>query len=388
MQQRIVLLAGLAAGILALAACGGSDTVAAPAPSAAAGAVDLSGVCPATVSVQTDWYPEAEHGHLYQLLGQDYTIDAKHKSVTGPLMAGGKTTGVNLEIKAGGPAIGYQNVSTQLYQNKDITLGYVGTDDSIQYSKTLPTTAVFAQLNLSPFMIMWDPKTYPDVTDLPQLGAALKAKGGVVRYFSGSAYMKFLIGKGIFDKSVTDGSYDGTPAKFVAGRGKDAQQGFASAEPYIYANQVPAWNKEVKYALLSTTGWTSYASSIAVRNDKLSSLKGCLAKLVPVMQQGLVDFMKTPAPTNELILKLDKAYSKSWPYTLDVANFAVDSMKQNKIVSDGGAAYVGSFDPVRVDEMMKIAGPIFLKSETANPDVKATDLYTNEFLSKTIKLGY
>jgi hypothetical protein len=387
MQQRITLLAGLTTALLALAACGGSEP-AAPAPSAAAGAVDLSGVCPATVSVQTDWYPEAEHGHLYAMLGSDYTIDSKHKSVTGPLMSNGKATGINLEVKAGGPAIGYQNVSTQLYQNKDITLGYVGTDDAIQYSKTLPTTAVLAQLNLSPFMIMWDPKTYPTVTDLPQLGAALKAEGGVVRYFSGSAYMKFLIGKGVFDKSVTDGSYDGTPAKFVAGQGKDAQQGFASAEPFIYANQVPAWNKEVKYALLSTTGWTSYASSISVRNDKLASLTPCLTKLVPVMQQGLVDFMKNPAPTNDLILKLDKAYSRSWPYTLDVADYAVTAMKQNKIVSDGGAANVGSFDPKRVDEMMKIAGPIFLKSATANPDVKATDLYTNQFLSKTIKLGY
>jgi hypothetical protein len=389
MQQRITLVAGISAGMLALAACGGSSGGAAtPAPTAAAGGVDLAGVCPATVSVQTDWYPEAEHGHLYQLLGSDYTIDSKHKSITGPLMSGGKPTGINLEIKAGGPAIGYQNVSTQLYQNKDITLGYVGTDDAIQYSKTLPTTAVFAELNLSPFMIMWDPKKYPTVTDLPQLGAALKANGGVVRYFSGSAYMKYLISKGIFDKSITDGSYDGTPAKFVAGQGKDAQQGFASAEPYIYAHEVPAWDKEVKYALVSTTGWTSYSSSIAVRNDKLSSLSGCLTKLVPVMQQGLVDYMANPGPTNDLILKVDHAYSKSWPYTIDVANFAVTSMKQNKIVSDGGAAFVGSFDPARVDEMLKIAAPIFAKSGTANPEVKATDLYTNQFLSKTIKLGY
>jgi hypothetical protein len=386
--MRIALVALTTAAALALAACGGSAGTTTAAPSAAAGNVNLAGVCPATVSVQTDWYPEAEHGHLYALLGSDYTIDSKHKQVTGPLMANGKPTGVNLQIKAGGPAIGFQNVSTQLYQNKNITLGYVGTDDAIQYSKTLPTTAVFAELNLSPFMIMWDPSTYPSVTTLPQLGQALKAKGGVVRYFSGSAYMKYLVSTGVFDQKITDGSYDGTPAKFVAGQGKDAQQGFASAEPYIYAHQVPAWNRAVKYALLSTTGWTSYASSISVRNDKLASLRGCLAKLVPVMQQGLVDYLKNPAPTNELILTVDHAYSRSWPYTLDVANFAVGSMKQNKIVSDGGAAYVGSLDPVRVEEMLRIAGPIFAESSTAKPGLQATELYTNEFLSKSIALGY
>jgi hypothetical protein len=387
-MQRIALFSVTTAGLLMLAGCAGSDPATAPAPGAAAGAVDLSADCPATVSVQTDWYPEAEHGHLYELLGPEPSIDARRKSVTGPLVSAGQATGINLQIKAGGPAVGYQNVSTQLYQNKDITLGYVGTDEAVQFSRTLPTTAVFAQLNLSPLMIMWDPKTYPEVKDLSQLGAALKARGGVVRYFSGSPYMSFIISKGIFDKSVTDGSYDGTPARFVAGRGKDAQQGFASAEPYIYSRQVPAWNKEVKYALLNTIGWSPYASAVSVRTDQLDSLRGCLTKLVPVLQQGLVDFMADPGPTSRLILELDQAYSKSWPYTVEVAQFAVESMKQNKIVSDGGAGHVGSFDPARMEQMVRIVSPIFAGSRTADPEVKATDLYTNEFQSTTVGLGY
>ena len=387
-RRSVVLVSAVLASALALAGCAGSSGPATPAPSAPAGAVDLAAVCPKTVSLQTDWYPEAEHGLFYQLLGSSYTIDSAHKSVSGPLMSHGKPTGVTLKINAGGPAIGYQHVSTQLYQHPDITLGFVGTEDSIEYSKTLPTTAVFAPLNLSPFMIMWDPAKYPAVSTLPQLGAALKASGGVVRYFSGSAYMQYLISKGIFAKSSTDGSYDGTPANFVARQGKDAQQGFASAEPYIYAHEVKAWDKDVKYALLSTVGWTSYASSISVRTSALASLSGCLSKLVPVMQQGLVDYLTNPAPTNALILKLDHTYSKSWPYTLAVANFAVTSMKQNKIISDGGANYVGSFDPARVQNMMSIAGPLFAQSGTMSPTVKATDLYTNRFLSTSIALGY
>jgi hypothetical protein len=388
MPNRTSLLAVLAVGALALTACGGSKDAAAPAPSAAAGGVDLSAACPATVTVQTDWYPEAEHGHLYQMLGTGYTIDAKHKSISGPLMYKGKSTGINLKINAGGPAIGYQTVSTQMYQNKDITLGYVGTDEAIQDSKTLPTTAVMAELNDSPFMIMWDPAKYPSVTNLDQLGAALKADGGVVRYFSGSAYMKYLIGKGIFAKGSTDGSYDGTPAKFVAGKGKDAQQGFASAEPYIYQHQVKAWDKPVKYALLSSTGWSSYASSMAVRTKDLSSLSGCLTKLVPVMQQAEIDYLTNPAATNDLILKADKTYSKSWPYTLDVANYAVGAMKSNKIVSDGTAGFVGGFDQAKVESLIKIALPYFKATGTTNLSVTPADLFTNQFLDKSLKLGY
>src|SRR4029077_12304722 len=103
-----------------------------------------------------------------------------------------------------------------------------------------PAAAVFAEKDKSPMMIMWDPAKYPDVTDIKSLGTALKDSGGVIRYFNGAAYMSYLIGSGILDKSVTDGSYDGPPANFVAAAGKDAQQGFATAEPYIYENEVPA----------------------------------------------------------------------------------------------------------------------------------------------------
>ena len=36
--------------------------------------------------IQTDWYPEAEHGWIYQMVGDGYTIDKDAVSVTGPLV--------------------------------------------------------------------------------------------------------------------------------------------------------------------------------------------------------------------------------------------------------------------------------------------------------------
>jgi hypothetical protein len=45
--------------------------------SGAAAGGDLSGVCPATISIQTDWNPEAEHGWLYQMIGPDPTRPAR-----------------------------------------------------------------------------------------------------------------------------------------------------------------------------------------------------------------------------------------------------------------------------------------------------------------------
>ena len=40
-----------------------------------AGGVSLKGVCPDTVSIQTDWNPEGEHGFLYQMIGPGYTVE-------------------------------------------------------------------------------------------------------------------------------------------------------------------------------------------------------------------------------------------------------------------------------------------------------------------------
>ena len=116
-MQRSTLLRGTAvtgafAIALTLSSCAGS--AAETAPSSAdmqIGSVDLSADCPSTVVIQTDWNPEAEHGHLYEMIKDNYTVDANTKAVTGPLMSDGEYTGVNLEIRAGGPAIGFQTVS-------------------------------------------------------------------------------------------------------------------------------------------------------------------------------------------------------------------------------------------------------------------------------------
>jgi len=386
-----VATAALAATAIALTGCAAGSSAStssgsATAQSASGPKVDLSSVCPAKVVVQTDWNPEGEHGHLYQMLGPDPTIDASGKTVTGDLYANGKSTGVKLEIRAGGPAIGYTKVASQMYQDKDITLGYMSTDEQVQFSGNLPTTAVFAENDESPMSIMWDPKTYPDVDSIKSLGKALEKDGGVVRYFNGAAYMTYLEQSGILPKKVLDGSYDGTPAKFVSAGGKDAQQGFATAEPYIYQNQVAAWGKKVDYALVSSTGWNPYPEAMSVRTGDLSKLEPCLKKLVPVMQQADVDYLKSPGATNDLITKLVQQYNNGWTYDSKVGAFAASQMVKLGLAKDTDG-YIGSMDEQRVQDFIEKATPVFAGTGDVKSGLKPSDLYTNEFLDKSIGLG-
>ena len=57
--------------------------------------------------IQTDWFPESEHGAMYQMIGDDYTVDTENKVVRGSMVAGGEPTGIEIEVRVGGPAIGW-----------------------------------------------------------------------------------------------------------------------------------------------------------------------------------------------------------------------------------------------------------------------------------------
>src|SRR5689334_5049346 len=97
-RKRALWAVPLALAVLATA-CGGDDGGSAATTTTAAGAgatsaaggsdVSLKGVCPDNIVIQTDWFPEAEHGDLYNLVGDNPTIDASKKVVRGPLVASG-----------------------------------------------------------------------------------------------------------------------------------------------------------------------------------------------------------------------------------------------------------------------------------------------------------
>src|SRR6266536_1647445 len=193
---------------------------------AASGAQSLKGVCPDPVVVQTDWWPEPEHGGTYQLLGAGYKLDTAKKRVTGPLVSQGKDTGVKIEVRAGGPAIGFQQTSAQMYLDKSSTLGFVFTDSAVQFSAKQPTLAVVTPLDINPQMIMWDPKVHPDFHTIADIGQ----------------------------------TYTEAPDRYVASGGKVAQQGFATSEPFIYQNELPQWKKPVALQLIIDTGYPVYAS--------------------------------------------------------------------------------------------------------------------------------
>lgn len=379
--------AGLAAALAAMLVAAGCQSEpgasnVGPSLTPGSGALDLAAVCPATIVVQAAWTPEAEHGALYHLLGETYEIDGAAKKVSGPLVAQGKATGVNIEIRAGGPAIGFQNAGAQMYADPSIMLGQVATDDAIGLSAKQPVVAVVAPFDIAPYMIMWDPESHPEFQSIVDIGKS----DTKVLYFGGANYMEYLIGSGILKRSQVDGSYDGSPTRWLAEKGDIAQQGFATNEPFIYQQALPQWKKPIKFQLVHDTGYPIYPESIVVRADKKAEHSACLEKLVPIIQQSQLDFVKDPAQTNDLIVKLNKEY-KGFPYPKEQAAFSVEQMLKLNIVGNGSNDTLGDFDMERIKQVIEIVGPIYTgQRKEIKTGLVPQDLVTNEFIDPAIGL--
>src|SRR6266498_2550660 len=316
---------------------------------AASGAQSLKGVCPDPVVVQTDWWPEPEHGATYQLLGAGYKLDTAKKRVTGPLVSQGKDTGVKIEVRAGGPAIGFQQTSAQMYLDKSITLGFVFTDSAVQLSAKQPTLAVVTPLDINPQMIMWDPKVHPYFHTIADIGQT----NTEVLYFKGSTYMDYLIGSGILRKNQVDGSYTGAPDRYVASGGKVAQQGFATSEPFIYQSQ----------------------------------LSDCLKRLVPMFQQAQIDYVKNPDAVNKLVVQLNKDYKSEYPMDENLAKFTAEQELKLGIVGNGSDKTLGNFDKGRIKRTIDIGGPIdAAQKQPVKAGLAPQDIVTNEFINPSISL--
>lgn len=346
-------------------------------------AVDLAAVCPDPIVIQTDWFPEAEHGALYEMVGEGAEIDADAKIVSGPLVQhGGGETGVNIEIRTGGPAIGFQQVVTTMATDPDVTFGYVLTDEAIENYPDNPTTAFVAPLEINPQIIMWDPATYPSVETIADLATARDGEGVTIRYFETGAYMQYLLDSGQVTEAQLDGSYDGSPQIFIAEGGDIAQQGFASAEPYNYENVFEDWAKPVEFQLIHDAGWQAYAAPLAVLDSRKEELSDCMAAFTPIVQAATVGYYTSPDQANELIIRAVNEYADFWVYDEGLAEYSVATQLALGLAGNGPDDTVGNFDIVRLDTFIGIAGPVF-GVEGLTPD----DLVTNEYIDETIGFG-
>jgi hypothetical protein len=355
------------------ASCGGSgDSNTAPTtPQTGA----LAGICPETVVVQTDWFPQAEHGGIYELLGADATSSKDTGATTGTLTFQEVEQGVKLEIRAGGPFL-QTPVVTAMYSDDAITLGYVGTDVAITRFADAPTIAVFNALNVNPQVVLWDAAKHPTALTLADAAKEVKS----IYVYGDPAWARYFVAQGILSKDQIDSNYKGN---LLLATEDAAHQGFATSEPYKYT-KLETGPVNVAYTLLHDLGWNSYAQNLAVRADKMDALRPCFDVLVPILQQAQLDYIAAPDRANAIIKAAVLAFDSWWTQSDGDLISGASQMVDLQIIGNGDTPTFGDLEESRVNDFISKATPVLREQGLEIGDITARDITDNGFLNPDI----
>ncbi len=378
--KRSAALGFALAGSLLAAGCGSSSTKAATGGAAKEGA--LKGVCPDKVVVQTDWFPEAEHGATYQLMGPDFKTSKDSGATLGTLTYQGKAQGVQFEIRAGGPFLGDQTVTSQMYKDKSILLGFISTDDAVKFSNDTPVVAVVSLQEKSPQVILWDKKKHPT----PKSIADIAKEVDTITVFGGSTYIEYLISAGVVPKEKVDFNYKGDKILAKPGNDKTAHQGFATAEPYAYS-KLETGAIDIGFGLVNDAGWNLYPESLSVRADALKDAptKKCLAALVPMFQQSQIDYIKDHAAADKIIISATTTFDTFWKEDQGATDASVKSQLEIGMIGNGTNSTLGDSEDARLADFIKKATPVFEAQKIkVKAGLKPSDIADNSFIDKAI----
>ena len=384
----VLRAAAIAAAVaLTLAGCSGGDedTAAPAAPAAVAGSsIDLKAAgCPGTVVVQGGWFQTMDIGVPFQLLGDDYKVDAGRKRVSGSLVVDGKDTGVDIEFRAGGPAVGFQNGPAVAAQDPSITLVFANLDEIIAGWAKAPMRAVVAPMNGDPQAIIYDPARHPDWNTIADIG---QTDTKVLYSNNARAPFAYLVGSGILRPGQVAASYDGSPSQFVAAQGRIAVQGYATNEVGVYES-LPQWHKPVGYFLVQDSGYPNYAGVLAIRPADEKRLAPCLKQLVPVFQQAQIDMMADPGPAEQKIVRSVADFRSIFQYSAQNAQFGLCQISKESLVSNPPTGPLGTMEPGKVRRVVDVLRPILTAQKTEVPaDLTADKLATNEYLDSSKRL--
>lgn len=377
----VAATAAICAAVLAGCSSSGSDDTASSSLPSAPAESTLAGTCPDNVVVQLQWQPQSDMAGVIGLLGPGYTVDTDNKSVSGPLVFDGMDTGVDITLRAGGPAIGFQSVPSAMYSDDSIHLGLVHGDQMISAAKDQRVVGVTPLLQYNPSIIMWDPATHPDVKTIADIG---RSDASVV-VSKDQIFPQWLVAKGLLQQDQLDTSYDGAPARFV-GDPSITQQGFANSEPYTYENETPSWNKPVAYAMVKDAGYDVYASNVSVRAGDVEEMSPCLEKLVPMIQQTGKDYVASPDAVNATIVDWVSQDVSFTPYSAGEAAYSAGLLKDRAVIAPGADGVYGSYDMVKAQNVINDLVPILNGGGADLPAALPADqLFTTQFIDEQIR---
>ncbi len=330
-------------------------------------------VCPSKLVIQTDWFPELEHGGTYQLIGPDGTISKDLVNYSGPVQPQYAVGGLEeIEINT----IKFDKANASVLLDGEADMAYITSADVIRDAGSVDMVMIAKTLDKDPQMVMWDPAQF-DI----QAPEDIAATGAPVLHFPGAGYIDYMIGQGYMTADQSDPSYDGSDAKFVATNGGVIQQGFATNEVFKYENEI-AWKDgapaDVDFFTVDDLGFRNYPAAITMMRSRMEELDACLRLLVPVMQQAWIDYLNDPTPITDKMIEINEVHDGFWGLSESINAGGIALVESDGFAVNSPDGTYCSFDEARLQELYEKLAPIYAEQGVdIAPSVDT--VFTNEY---------
>lgn len=269
------------ASVLGLAACSGP-------------AAEDNGLT--KVSLQTDWYAQAEHGGFYHALAEGYYEEA----------------GLEVSITQGGP----NSLVTQKIATGNTDFGIGRSDDVIVHaSRGLPLVIVGALMQHDPQALLYHAES--GIEGFEDLD------GRTVMATPGSLFLQFLERK--YDISINVTPLDYGMSRFLAD--KDfIQQCFITNEPYYVAKE----GANPRTLLIADSGFDPYRVIYANRSFAQKNPEAVKA-FVAASIRGWESYMAGPREKAHAMIR-----EKNPKMTEEFMAYSISAMKDNHLIAGEG----------------------------------------------------
>ena len=294
---------------------------------------------PSTVAVQLNWYPEAEHGGVYQA-----AADGTYENA-----------GLQVEIRPGGRAT---PVAPELELGR-VQFAFANADDVVIFRREgMDVVAVLAAMQDSPRCVLVRADSGVD--------SFAGLAGMTLQRQAGRPFLEFMRSKGILDQ-VREVPYHGSVSSLV-GDESIAIQAYSFAEPLLAEQQ----GVEVNRLMVSDLGWNPYSSVLITSGRLIREQPDLVRRFVEATRLGWQHYFSEPTAGNEAILKANKH-----GMTAEALKFGITEMKSLAMPDGMETSEIGRMTLERWTQLVE-------QMDALDPNsagiVKPEECFTSEFL--------
>ena len=291
------------------------------------------------IAVQLNWYPESEHGGVFQA-----AADSTYQSA-----------GFHVDIRPGGRAT---PVAPELELER-VQFAVTNADDVVLYRQQgMDIVAVMAVMQNSPRCILVQKSSGID---------SFKGLAGMtLQRQAGRLFVEFMRSKGVLEQ-VQEVPYHGSVASLI-GDPKIAIQAYSFAEPLLARQQ----GVEVTPLMVSELGWNPYSSVLVTSGKMIRERPRDVQDFVTATRKGWQNYLLDGTLGNQAILAANEH-----GMTQEALTFGADGLAKLAMPAGMNSEALGMMSAERWASLVE---QVEMIAPSDSQSVASEDCYTLQFL--------